>query len=103
MIRFLTAKSKEEADSAEQAVADLPDAAALKYLQKLLSMGGSPAEEDNKLAGATSWMRDALSSASNMASNMMGSTWKSNATRIVEGVMEQYGTPEVEQMTYLDP
>jgi len=108
MIRSLTAKSKEEAEAAEAAVSGLTDAAALEYLHKLqalLSMGtSSPAgPEENKLAGAASWMRDALSSATNLASNMMGAHWKANATRIVEGVMEQYGTPEVEQMIYLDP
>ena len=71
MIRSLTAKSKEEAEAAEAAVSGLTDAAALEYLHKLqalLSMGtSSPAgPEENKLAGAASWMRDALSSATNL-------------------------------------
>merc|ERR1712166_1614260 len=80
----------------------------LKKLQKLMTMGptGGPQDNSNQLTAgvnqATSWLSGAMSSALTQASNIMGSQWKCNASRLVEGVMEQYGSPEVEQLIYKD-
>eukprot|EP00656_Telonema_subtile_P019587 TRINITY_DN20816_c0_g1_i1.p1 TRINITY_DN20816_c0_g1~~TRINITY_DN20816_c0_g1_i1.p1 ORF type:complete len:612 (-),score=140.15 TRINITY_DN20816_c0_g1_i1:137-1972(-) len=111
MIRFLTCGGdKEEVANCEEIAEKCESASAFAYLKQLdmlNTMGAPPmANADSaeaNLSSAANWMKDALSSATTLASNMMGSQWKTNTTRIVEGVMEQYGTPEVEQMLYLDP
>merc|ERR1712166_1531824 len=108
MIRYLTCNAaKEEAEVCEKLLEGIENTNAfayLKQLQMLLTMGvPNGAAVESAGSSAASWMREALSSATTLASNMMGTQWKTNATRIVEGVMEQYGTPEVEQMLYLDP
>lgn len=113
MIKFLTCGGdKEEVAVCEKIVEGCEAGCAsafayLKQLEMLLTMGapqgGNAESAEAKLSSAANWMKDALSSATTLASNMMGSQWKTNATRIVEGVMEQYGTPEVEQMLYADP
>jgi len=108
MIRYLTSgASKEEAQVCDKILEGVGNANAfayLKELQMLLTMGvPNGAAVESAGSRAASWMTEALSSGITLASNMMGTQWKTNATRIVEGVMEQYSTPEVEQMLYLDP